>query len=122
MDLEVIQQEFTTNYLSYLSLTKAFLPSFPTKQEARDSMHIVSGNGPSRGEVKLLRWVVIEAQHLVWVWCLCLDVQTVGLPKLRSKLKGSNIKVVEIFPPAVQSMLPTEAAQEHPLTFNSRAT
>ena len=33
VDLESIQTEFTTNYLSYLALTKAFLPFLMAKKE-----------------------------------------------------------------------------------------
>lgn len=31
VDLDLIQTEFTTNYLSYLALTKAFLPFLQSK-------------------------------------------------------------------------------------------
>ena len=31
VDLDLIQSEFTTNYLSYLALTKAFLPFLQSK-------------------------------------------------------------------------------------------
>ena len=33
VDLDSIQMEFTTNYLSYLALTKAFLPFLMAKKE-----------------------------------------------------------------------------------------
>jgi short-subunit dehydrogenase involved in D-alanine esterification of teichoic acids len=33
IDLSSIQTEFTTNYLSYLALTKAFLPFLQSKKE-----------------------------------------------------------------------------------------
>lgn len=32
VDLDVIQTEFTTNYLSYVALTKAFLPYLQKKK------------------------------------------------------------------------------------------
>lgn len=33
IDMDVVQLEFTTNYLSYLALTKAFLPFLQSKQK-----------------------------------------------------------------------------------------
>ena len=33
VDLDVVQLEFVTNYLSYLALTKAFLPFLQNKNE-----------------------------------------------------------------------------------------
>ncbi len=33
VDLDVVQQEFNTNYLSYLALTNAFLPFLQSKKE-----------------------------------------------------------------------------------------
>ena len=33
VDMDSIQMEFTTNYLSYLALTKAFLPFLQSKKE-----------------------------------------------------------------------------------------
>jgi len=33
VDLSLVQQEFNTNYLSYLALTNAFLPFLQSKKE-----------------------------------------------------------------------------------------
>jgi len=33
VDLDVVQQEFDTNYLSYIALTNAFLPFLQSKKE-----------------------------------------------------------------------------------------
>ena len=33
VDMDVLQEEFTTNYLSYLALTKGFLPFLLGKKE-----------------------------------------------------------------------------------------
>lgn len=33
VDIDALQTEFTTNYLSYLALTKAFLPFFQGKKD-----------------------------------------------------------------------------------------
>jgi len=98
VDMSSISTEFTTNYLSYLALTKAFLPFLLAKETESALIYTTSG----LALVPLLRcpnYCASKAalHHLI----LCLRVQ----------LDKSKVKVIEIFPPAVQTELHDETHQ-----------
>lgn len=92
VDMSVIQEEFVTNYLSYLALTKAFLPFLQSKKEESAIIYTTSG----LALVPILRcpnYCASKAALHHFILCL------------REQMKGSTIKIVELFPPAVQTEL-----------------
>ncbi|KAL8707744.1 MAG: hypothetical protein Q9220_007264 [cf. Caloplaca sp. 1 TL-2023] len=92
IDMDVIEMEFKTNYLSYLALTKAFLPFLQSKQQESALMFTTS----SLALVPILRcpnYCASKAALHQWILVL------------RKQLRNSKVKVVELFPPAVQTEL-----------------
>ncbi|KAI4200702.1 MAG: hypothetical protein LQ350_003719 [Teloschistes chrysophthalmus] len=98
VDLDVVETEFKTNYLSYLALTKAFLPFLQSKQHESALMFTTSGLAlvpitrcPNycASKAALHHWIIV----------------------IRHQLRDSKIKVVELFPPAVQTELHDEKHQ-----------
>jgi short-subunit dehydrogenase involved in D-alanine esterification of teichoic acids len=92
IDLSAISAEFTTNYLSYIHLTSAFLP-FLQAQKSKTALIYISSNLALIPMVRCPNYCATKAalHHFTMV--------------LRQQLKGSNVKVVEVLPPAVQSKL-----------------
>ncbi|MCJ1240432.1 hypothetical protein MMC14_008435 [Varicellaria rhodocarpa] len=98
VDLDSIQVEFTTNYLSYLALTKAFLPFLMAKEEESSIIFTTSG----LALIPLIRCAnYCASKAALHHWILC----------LREQLNESNVKIIEIFPPAVQTELHDEKHQ-----------
>ncbi|KAL8731050.1 MAG: hypothetical protein Q9166_003701 [cf. Caloplaca sp. 2 TL-2023] len=98
IDMDVVELEFKTNYLSYLALTKAFLPFLQGKQQESALMFTTSG----LALVPLTRcpnYCASKAALHQWILVL------------RKQLRNSKVKVVEIFPPAVQTELHDEKHQ-----------
>ncbi|KAF2151860.1 NAD(P)-binding protein [Myriangium duriaei CBS 260.36] len=100
IDLSLVGKEFTTNYLSYVHLTVAFLPFF--QKQDRQTSFIYTSSGLAL--VPLLRcsnYCASKAALHHWILCL------------REQLKNGpgNIKVIEVFPPAVQTELHDEKHQ-----------
>ncbi|KAN0113069.1 NAD(P)-binding protein [Hyaloscypha variabilis] len=92
IDLSVVDSELTTNYLSPLHLTKAFLP-FLQSQSSPTSLIFTTSGLALTPIVRCGNYCASKAamHHLILV--------------LREQLKESNVKVVEILPPAVQTEL-----------------
>lgn len=106
VDLEAINLEFTTNYLSQLALTKAFLPFFLAKSEHSGLIYTTSG----LAMVPIIRCPnYCATKAALHSFILCLRVQ----------LQQSNVKVIELYPPAVQTELHDEEHQ--PDIRNGRA-
>ncbi|KAL1592435.1 hypothetical protein SLS59_009788 [Nothophoma quercina] len=94
VDLDVLELEFRTNYLSYMHLTTAFIPFLQKKDNETSLIYTTSG-------LALLplprcpNYCASKAalHHMILV--------------LREQLRAGpgNIKVIEIFPPAVQTEL-----------------
>ncbi|KAL2439040.1 hypothetical protein ABEF95_015641 [Exophiala dermatitidis] len=106
VDIDVLELEFTTNYLSQLALTKAFLPHFQKKDGQSALIYVTSG----LALVPIVRcpnYCAAKAGLHQFVLCL------------REQLKGSRTKVMELFPPAVQTELHDEKHQ--PDIKNGRA-
>ncbi|KAL8734081.1 MAG: hypothetical protein Q9181_003326 [Wetmoreana brouardii] len=98
IDLDVIETEFKTNYLSYLALTKAFLPFLQSKQQESALMFTTSG----LALVPITRcpnYCASKAALHQWILVL------------RHQLRESKVKIVELFPPAVQTELHDEKHQ-----------
>ena len=98
VDIDLINHEFVTNYLSFLALTKAFLPFLQAKGTESSLIYTTSG----LALVPLTRcpnYCATKAalHHFILV--------------LRRQLQASKIKVIEIFPPAVQTELHDEKHQ-----------
>lgn len=90
VDLAGLELELRTNYLSYVHLVKAFLPFFQSKQ--RESAFVLVSSG--LGIVPILRCPnYCAAKAALHQFALV----------LREQLKGGPVKVIELFPPIVQS-------------------
>ena len=104
IDLDAVEAELTTNYLSYLHLVKAFLPSLLSKKDETAVVFVSSG----LAIVPLVRcpnYCASKAalHHLAMA--------------MREQLKDTLVKVIELLPPAVQSMtlFPSLGPFERPL-------
>ena len=98
IDIDVLNLEFTTNYLSQLALTKAFLPFLQSKSTETALVYMTSG----LALVPITRcsnYCASKAALHHFILCL------------RAQLDKSSIKVIEIFPPAVQTELHDEKHQ-----------
>lgn len=92
IDLSSIQDELTTNYLAHLILTKAFLPFLQKRNTDCSIIYVTS----SLGLVPIIRcpnYCATKAATHAFAMCI------------REQLKESKIKIIEIFPPAVQTEL-----------------
>ncbi|MCJ1340409.1 hypothetical protein MMC09_005704 [Bachmanniomyces sp. S44760] len=92
IDLGVVEEEFKTNYLSYLALTKGFLPFLQSKKEESALVYMSSG----LALVPLVRcpnYCATKAALHQFILCL------------REQLSAGSVKVIEMFPPAVQTEL-----------------
>ncbi|KAE9973843.1 hypothetical protein BLS_003393 [Venturia inaequalis] len=94
VNLEQINEEMTTNYLSFVHLTTAFLPHMQA-QKAHTSLIYVSSGLALVPYPRALNYSATKAalHHF--------------LLSLRIQLKSGpgNVKIIEIFPPAVQTEL-----------------
>ncbi|KAF1940322.1 short-chain dehydrogenase/ reductase-like protein [Clathrospora elynae] len=94
IDLDVLEMEFRTNYLSYMHLTTAFIP-FLQKQEKETSLIYTTSGLALLPLPRCPNYCASKAalHHMILV--------------LRHQLSSGpgNIKVIEIFPPAVQTEL-----------------
>lgn len=94
VDLDVLELEFKTNYLSYMHLTTALIP-FLQKQERKTSLIYTTSGLALLPLPRCPNYCASKAalHHMILV--------------LREQLRTGpgNIKVIEIFPPAVQTEL-----------------
>ncbi|KAF1989784.1 short-chain dehydrogenase/oxidoreductase [Aulographum hederae CBS 113979] len=100
VDLDVLGMEFTTNYLACIHLTTAFLPHLQAQQSDTCLMYTTSG----LALVPITRCAnYCASKAAMHHWLLC----------LREQLKGGpgNVKVVELFPPLVDTELHDEKHQ-----------
>ena len=98
MDFDAVSAEFTTNYLSYVHLTTALLP-FLQKQSSPTEIIFVTSGLALTPITRCPNYCASKAaaHHLILT--------------LREQLKGSNVKIVELLPPAVQTELHDEKHQ-----------
>ncbi|KAF6218356.1 hypothetical protein HO133_005703 [Letharia lupina] len=98
VDIDVVQTEFTTNYLSNLALTNAFLPFLKSKKGESALIYTTS----SLALVPIIRCAnYCASKAALHHYILC----------LREQLRGSTVKIVELYPPAVQTELHDEKHQ-----------
>lgn len=94
VDLGVLETEFRTNYLSYMHLTTAFIP-FLQKQEKETALIYTTSGLALVPLPRCPNYCASKAalHHMILV--------------LREQMRSGpgNIKVIEIFPPAVQTEL-----------------
>ncbi|KAL1968609.1 hypothetical protein VTN77DRAFT_1819 [Rasamsonia byssochlamydoides] len=93
INMDVIVEEMTTNYLSYLALTKEFLPFFTAKKDTPTSLIFTTSGLALVPILRCSNYCASKAALHQWILCL------------REQLKGTNVKVIEIMPPAVQTEL-----------------
>ena len=100
MDFKTINEEFTTNYLSYLQLTTAFLPFLQSKQEGTGIIYTTSGLALVPFS-RCPNYCASKAalHHVI----LCIRAQMKHGP--------GNVKIIELVPPAVQTELHDEKHQ-----------
>ena len=100
VDLSTLELEVTTNYIAYIHLSKALIPVFQ-KQKKETALIYTSSGLALVPLVKRLNYSATKAalHHFILA--------------LREQMKDGpgNIKVVEIFPPAVQTELHDEKHQ-----------
>jgi len=92
IDMAVINEELTVNYLAPLALTKAFLPYLQSKNSDSCLMYTTSG---------LAMVPVATAPN----YCASKAAMHHFILCLREQLKRTHIKVVELIPSAVQTEL-----------------
>ncbi|KAJ5904847.1 uncharacterized protein N7473_001763 [Penicillium subrubescens] len=88
-----IQEEMTVNYISYVAMAKEFLPFFMAKENTPTSLIFTSSNLALVPILRCSNYCASKAALHQWILCL------------REQLKGTNTKVIEIFPPIVQTEL-----------------
>jgi short-subunit dehydrogenase involved in D-alanine esterification of teichoic acids len=98
VNMDVVSEEFTTNYLSYLALTTAFLPFLQAKNTESSLIYTSSALALIPSPI-CPNYCASKAALHHFILCL------------RRQLQGSQIKVVEILPPAVQTELHDEKHQ-----------
>jgi short-subunit dehydrogenase involved in D-alanine esterification of teichoic acids len=92
VDMDVVEEEFVTNYLSQLAITKAFLPFLMKKSTETALIYMSSG----LSLVPLPRCMN---------YCATKAALHQFILSLRIQMLDTKIKVIEIFPPAVQTEL-----------------
>jgi len=100
VDLSTISDEFTTNYLSYLHLTNAFLPYLQQSKQETALIYTTSG-------------LALTPMLRCGNYCASKAALHHYILVLREQMKqeSPNVKVVEIFPPAVHTELHNEKNQ-----------
>ncbi|KAI9753348.1 MAG: hypothetical protein M4579_005206 [Chaenotheca gracillima] len=92
IDLSVLEEEFKTNYLSYIHLTTAFLPFLQAKKSKTAIAYVSSG---------LALVPLVRCPN----YCSSKAALHHFVMSLRYQLRNGPVKVIEIFPPAVQTEL-----------------
>ncbi|KAK4540379.1 hypothetical protein LTR36_009236 [Oleoguttula mirabilis] len=95
VNLDDIEQEMLTNYTSYMHLTKAFLP-YLQKQAPKATSMIYTTSG-------LALVPILYCPN----YCATKAALHHMILAMRQQLKdvGSNVKIIEVYPPAVQTEL-----------------
>lgn len=94
VDLDTVYDEFNTNYLSYLHLTKAFLPYLQKQKNETSIIYTTSG------------LALVPIMHCP-NYCASKAALHHFILVLREQMKSAdgNVKIIELFPPAVQTEL-----------------
>ncbi|KAL2217944.1 putative NADP(+)-dependent dehydrogenase [Thermoascus aurantiacus ATCC 26904] len=92
LNVPLLVEEMTTNYLSYLAMAKEFLP-FLMEKKTQTALICTSSGLAMVPITRCPNYCASKAALHHW------------LLVLREQLKETNVKVIEIFPPAVQTEL-----------------
>lgn len=102
VDLSMVQEELTTNYTSIIHLTMAFLPFLQAQKTATHLVYIsatlgiiptvIRTGGYNASKAALHHWILVFREQL-------------------KQQPDNKVKVVEVFPPAVQTELHDERHQ-----------
>jgi len=96
VDLSTVENEFTTNYLSYIHMTMAFLPIL--EEQSKKSPAAIAFTTSGLALVPLLRCAnYCASKAALHHWILCLRQQLLD--------RSSTVKAIELLPPAVQTEL-----------------
>ena len=95
VDLDSVEMEMNANYISYMHLVKAFLPHLE-KQKPKETAMIFTTSG-------LALIPILYCAN----YCATKAALHHMILAMREQLKdaGSNVKIIELFPPAVQTEL-----------------
>jgi short-subunit dehydrogenase involved in D-alanine esterification of teichoic acids len=93
VNLNVIRDEFNTNYFAHVHLTKAFLPFLLARAK----------EGKPVGLMYTTSALALVPQHLVPNYSATKAAMHAFILCIREQLKGTGVKVLELFPPAVQT-------------------
>lgn len=103
IDLDQINQEVNINYTAYVHLTTAILPHLQAKSKSQPAAIVFTSSGLAL--LPLIRASNYSAtKAALHHWTMCLREQLTDDP-------DSNVKVIEILPPAVQTELHDEKHQ-----------
>lgn len=92
IDMKVINEEFTVNYLSPVALTKSFLPYLIKKKSATSMIYTTSG-------------LAIIPMPRCLNYCASKAAMHHFLLSLRVQLKDTSVRAIELLPPGVQTEL-----------------
>jgi len=95
VDLDVVQEEFMTNYLSPVAFTKAFLPHLLSRGK----------DGKTAGILYTTSGLALVPIPTVPNYCATKAAMHHMILTLREQLAETGVKVLELFPPAVQTEL-----------------
>ncbi|GKZ62742.1 hypothetical protein AnigIFM49718_010165 [Aspergillus niger] len=93
INMAVIAEEMNVNYISYVALTKEFLPFFQSEKDTPTSFIYTSSNLALVPILRCSNYCASKAALHHWILCL------------REQLKETNIRVIEVFPPIVETEL-----------------
>ncbi|KAJ9653904.1 hypothetical protein H2198_006955 [Neophaeococcomyces mojaviensis] len=95
VDLDVIQQEFTTNYLAPVAFTKAFMPFLLKRSE----------EGKTSGILFTTSGLALVPMARCPNYCATKAAMHSFILTLREQLRDTKVNVIELYPPAVQTEL-----------------
>ncbi|CZR53015.1 probable short-chain dehydrogenase involved in D-alanine esterification of lipoteichoic acid and wall teichoic acid (D-alanine transfer protein) [Phialocephala subalpina] len=98
IDLDLVGTELTTNYTSYIHLIKYFLPHLQRLSSPTSLIFTTSG---------LALIPILRCPN----YCASKAAMHHLILTLREQLRGTNVKVIEVLPPAVQTELHDEKHQ-----------
>lgn len=103
VDLKSLNDELTTNYLAHIHLTMAFLPHLQKLSKTQPTALVYTNSG--LGLIPIVRCAnYCATKAALHHWTLCLREQLKDDP-------DSDVKVIELLPPAVQTELHDEKHQ-----------
>ena len=96
VDLSKLDYEVTTNYLSYIHLTTAFLPYLELQSKTAPASIVFTTSGLALLPITTCpNYCATKAALHHWIMCL----------RVQLKKSSSKVKVIEILPPAVRTEL-----------------